>query len=91
MHVHEMVFGFVPAVITGFMLTAIPNWTHRSPIRGKELMVLFGLWLAGRLLSSSLLIPRIGYQPLYYPRRPTPSTASNSLSSGPEHEKKSIG
>jgi len=34
-HVHEMVFGFLPAVITGFMLTAIHNWTDRSPIRGK--------------------------------------------------------
>ncbi|MEC4673724.1 MAG: NnrS family protein, partial [Nitrospirota bacterium] len=28
-HVHEMVFGFLPAVITGFILTAIPNWTDR--------------------------------------------------------------
>ncbi|MCS6897115.1 MAG: NnrS family protein, partial [Nitrospira sp.] len=32
-HVHEMVFGFLPAVIMGFMLTAIPNWTDRPPIR----------------------------------------------------------
>src|ERR1041384_2882958 len=32
-HVHEMVFGFLPAVITGFLLTAITNWTDRSPIR----------------------------------------------------------
>jgi uncharacterized protein involved in response to NO len=39
-HVHEMVFGFLPAVITGFMLTAIPNWTDRPPIRGYELMLL---------------------------------------------------
>ena len=35
-HVHEMVFGFLPAVITGFMLTAIPNWTDRPPIRGRS-------------------------------------------------------
>jgi len=55
-HVHEMVFGFLPAVITGFMLTAIPNWTDRSPIRGKELIVLFVLWLAGRLIMA---IPRV--------------------------------
>ena len=33
-HVHEMVFGFLPAVITGFLFTAIPNWTDRPPIRG---------------------------------------------------------
>ena len=55
-HVHEIVFGFLPAVITGFMLTAIPNWTDRSPIRGKELIVLFVLWLAGRLIMA---IPRV--------------------------------
>jgi len=36
-HVHEMVFGFLPAVITGFLLTAIPNWTDRPPVRGIRL------------------------------------------------------
>jgi uncharacterized protein involved in response to NO len=51
-HVHEMVFGFLPAVITGFLLTAIPNWTDRPPIRGLELMLLTTLWLAGRLLLA---------------------------------------
>ena len=51
-HVHEMVFGFLPAVITGFLLTAIPNWTDRPPIRGLELMLLFTLWVAGRLLIA---------------------------------------
>ena len=51
-HVHEMVFGFLPAVITGFLLTAIPNWTDRPPIRGYELMLLFTLWLVGRLLIA---------------------------------------
>ena len=51
-HVHEMVFGFLPAVITGFLLTAIPNWTDRPPIRGNQLLLLFSLWLAGRLLTA---------------------------------------
>lgn len=51
-HVHEMVFGFLPAVITGFLLTAIPNWTDRTPIRGSVLMLLFALWLAGRLVMA---------------------------------------
>jgi uncharacterized protein involved in response to NO len=51
-HVHEMVFGFLPAVITGFLLTAIPNWTNRPPIRGHELMLLFTSWLVGRLLMA---------------------------------------
>jgi uncharacterized protein involved in response to NO len=47
-----MVFGFLPAVITGFLLTAIPNWADRPPIRGNELVLLFSLWLAGRLLTA---------------------------------------
>jgi uncharacterized protein involved in response to NO len=51
-HVHEMVFGFLPAVIAGFLLTAIPNWTDRAPIRGNELMLLCALWLAGRLAMA---------------------------------------
>ena len=48
-HRHEMLFGFVGAVIAGFLLTAIPNWTGRLPIAGAPLASLFGLWLAGRL------------------------------------------
>ena len=51
-HVHEMVFGFLHAVITGFMLTALPNWSDRPPIRGRELMFLFALWLAGRVVMA---------------------------------------
>ena len=51
-HVHEMLFGFLPAVITGFLLTAIPNWTGRPPVRGMPLMVLWTLWLAGRLVIA---------------------------------------
>ena len=31
-HVHEMLFGYLPAVMTGFLFTAIPNWTGRLPI-----------------------------------------------------------
>ena len=48
-HRHEMLFGFVGAVIAGFLLTAIPNWTGRLPIAGAPLAALFSLWLAGRL------------------------------------------
>jgi uncharacterized protein involved in response to NO len=51
-HVHEMLFGFLPAVITGFLLTAVPNWTDRPPIKGRELMGLFCLWLAGRAVMA---------------------------------------
>lgn len=48
-HVHEMLFGFLPAVITGFLLTAMPNWTDRPPLKGTPLLALLALWLAGRL------------------------------------------
>jgi uncharacterized protein involved in response to NO len=48
-HRHEMLFGFVGAVIAGFLLTAIPNWTGRLPIAGWPLAGLFGLWFAARL------------------------------------------
>ena len=48
-HVHEMLFGYVGAVIAGFLLTAVPNWTGRLPIQGAPLAVLFATWLAGRL------------------------------------------
>jgi uncharacterized protein involved in response to NO len=58
-HVHEMVFGFLPAVITGFMLTAIPNWTGRSPIRGEELIVLVAVWLGGRLVMAVPGVPPV--------------------------------
>ena len=48
-HRHEMLFGFVGAMVAGFLLTAIPNWTGRLPIAGWPLATLVGLWLAGRL------------------------------------------
>jgi uncharacterized protein involved in response to NO len=48
-HIHEMLFGFVPAAIAGFLLTAIPTWTGRRPIQGGLLAVLAGVWILGRL------------------------------------------
>jgi uncharacterized protein involved in response to NO len=26
-HVHELIYGYVPAIVAGFLLTAVPNWT----------------------------------------------------------------
>ena len=51
-HVHEMVFGFLPGVITGFLLTAIPNWTGNQPVKGIPLIGLLGLWVAGRVVMA---------------------------------------
>ncbi len=57
-HIHEMLFGFVMATIAGFLLTAIPNWTGRLPIRGVSLALLAGLWLVGRIACLiSVLMP----------------------------------
>ena len=52
-----MLFVFVGAVIAGFLLTAIPNWTGRLPIAGASLAGLFTLWLVARLavLSSAAI------------------------------------
>lgn len=51
-HVHEMLFGYLPALIAGFLLTAMPNWTDRMPLRGAPLLLMFLLWVAGRLLVT---------------------------------------
>ena len=48
-HVHEMIFGFAFASVAGFLLTAIPNWTGRLPLRGWPLAALALLWLTGRI------------------------------------------
>lgn len=51
-HAHEMIFGAAAAMIAGFLLTAIPNWTGRLPLRGTPLAVLVAAWLLGRLAVS---------------------------------------
>ena len=48
-HIHAMLFGFAPAAVAGFLLTAIANWTGRPPVSGVRLGLLAGLWLLGRL------------------------------------------
>ena len=60
-HMHEMIFGYPLAVIAGFLLTAVPNWTGRMPIMGWPVAGLVGLWIAGRvtILFSEFLHPII--------------------------------
>ena len=55
-HVHEMLYGYVAAVIAGFLLTAIPNWTGRLPVNGYPLLGLVALWMAGRLAIATSAI-----------------------------------
>jgi uncharacterized protein involved in response to NO len=50
-HAHEMIFGYTTAVIAGFLLTAVENWTDRPTARGWVLGALFILWAAARLLA----------------------------------------
>jgi uncharacterized protein involved in response to NO len=49
-HAHEMIFGFVLAVVVGFLFTAGRNWSNRPTPTGGRLAALAGLWLAGRIL-----------------------------------------
>ena len=48
-HAHEMIYGFTLAVISGFLLTAIKNWTGVQTIQYRGLQILFLLWLGARL------------------------------------------
>ncbi|MCJ8321475.1 MAG: NnrS family protein [Colwellia sp.] len=55
-HIHEMIFGFASAVVAGFLLTAVQNWTGVRGAQGNVLIALFVLWLTGRIL---LLMPEL--------------------------------
>jgi uncharacterized protein involved in response to NO len=51
-HQHEMLFGFLSAAIAGFLLTAVCVWTQTERTHGFRLVLLWGVWLAGRLLLA---------------------------------------
>jgi uncharacterized protein involved in response to NO len=58
-HAHEMVFGFAAAVLAGFLLTAVSNWTQRETLVGAPLIALCVLWLLGRVaIAFATLLPR---------------------------------
>jgi uncharacterized protein involved in response to NO len=54
-HAHEMIFGYSMAVIAGFLLTAIKNWTGQQTLRGPGLFVLFMLWLLARAIPLTVM------------------------------------
>ena len=56
-HAHEMLFGYLTAVMTGFILTAIPNWTGRLPLSGWPLAGLVTFWLTGRVACTLVADP----------------------------------
>jgi len=51
-HGHEMIYGYSMAVIAGFLLTAVRNWTGVATLRGMPLLLLFLSWLAARLILT---------------------------------------
>jgi len=56
-HAHEMLFGYAMAVVAGFLLTAIRNWTGQSTLQGARLIILSAVWIAARItlwLTSDL-------------------------------------
>ncbi|MDX8395149.1 MAG: NnrS family protein [Mariprofundaceae bacterium] len=56
-HAHEMLFGYTSAVIAGFLLTAVRNWTGVDTLTGRPLLMLLLLWLAGRLVVLVAFAP----------------------------------
>ena len=59
-HAHEALFGYLGAVFAGFLLTAVPSWTGRSPLAGWPLLGLLALWLLGRFaVAASELMPAL--------------------------------
>ena len=59
-HAHEMLLGYSGAVIAGFLLTAVKNWTGLPTVTGDKLAGLCLLWLYGRVIPFySGLLPDV--------------------------------
>ena len=56
-HSHEMVFAYAMAVVAGFLLTAIRNWTGVQTVNGLGLMLLVVTWIVGRVAPFIINIP----------------------------------
>lgn len=48
-HAHELIYGYAVAVIAGFLLTAVRNWTELPTPTGAKLAVLFLCWASARV------------------------------------------
>ncbi len=69
-HAHEMLFGYLGAVMAGYLLTTTPNWTGRLPIVGRPLVGLAALWGVGRIaiaVGGGLAPPVIAALDLAFP------------------------
>ncbi len=56
-HGHEMIFGYTVAVMAGFLLTAVADWTQTAACSGRYLAILGLIWLLGRLGMALPLSP----------------------------------
>jgi uncharacterized protein involved in response to NO len=89
-HAHELLYGYLPAIVAGFLLTAVPNWTGRLPVTGSPLLALLLAWLAGRIavaVSGWLGLPGAAvvdlsfwrsWGPLWHARSWPPATCTTS-------------
>jgi len=67
-HAHEMIYGYALAVISGFLLTAVRNWTGIQTLSGLWLLILFSLWITARILFlfGTLFVPiAVGFDLLF--------------------------
>ncbi|MDX7763859.1 NnrS family protein [Aeromonas caviae] len=70
-HAHEMLFGFGAAIVAGFLLTAVQNWTAHPGVRGWPLALVVGLWAIPRGLipwfgesNVTLMVMDLAWLPL---------------------------
>jgi uncharacterized protein involved in response to NO len=64
-HAHEMLFGFAFAVIAGFLLTAVRNWTGRETASGPGLATLAAIWLVGRGMAFVSLPVAVAFDVIF--------------------------
>lgn len=60
-HGHEMIYGFITAVLGGFLLTAVQNWTGRPTAQGHLLFYVWMMWLMARVLPW---VPQLQTHPI---------------------------
>lgn len=53
-HAHEMIYGYAMAVVAGFLLTAVRNWTNLPTVTGLPLAGLATLWLMARVIGLAM-------------------------------------
>ena len=69
-HAHEMLFGYAFAVITGFLFTAVRNWTALPTPAGPTLVAIAALWVAARLVAPVSLLVSALFDAVFAASRP---------------------